>query len=308
MRVSGILTVLSLAVTGCVAEKDAPVVTGNPDNVEYKATLPKKPFFSDAALAGNVKGFVSAVAAPGGKGVRFSVQFENFPQTGGPFMYHIHQEPATNGNCTSTLAHLDPYNRGETPACDASKPETCQIGDLSGKYGKITSDPFVAEYFDLYTSLQPGNPAFFGNRSIVVHYANKTRLTCANFAKLPVSNAATSAHHATTSAHHTAIHGPIATGAYHNTTGAHNTTGHHNITGSHYTTGPHRTTSASPTDAPPPTGIVTITSTSYTTVPAGSSSASATSSIVPFPGAAPGNRVSIVSLLGGIVAVMFFSL
>lgn len=85
MRASGILTVLSLAVSSCVAEKDAPVVTGNPQSVEYKATLPKKPFFSDAALVGNVKGSVSAVAAPGGKGVRFSVQFENFPKSGGPF-------------------------------------------------------------------------------------------------------------------------------------------------------------------------------------------------------------------------------
>ncbi|PTB56326.1 hypothetical protein M431DRAFT_80837 [Trichoderma harzianum CBS 226.95] len=268
MRASGIFAILSLAVSSCVAEKDAPVVTGNPQSVEYKATLPKKPFFAGADLAGNVKGSVSAVAAPGGKGVRFRVQFENFPKSGGPFMYHIHEEPATNGNCTSTLAHLDPYHRGETPACDASKPETCQVGDLSGKYGKIISDPFVAEYFDLYTSLSPDNPAFFGNRSIVVHYANKTRLTCANFAKLPV---------------------------------------HHHPTGTHYTTGSHHTTSVSPTGAASPTGVVTITSTSYATVPP-EITTSATSSIAPFPGAASGNRVSVFSLLSGVVAVMFFSL
>ncbi|KAL7946510.1 Cu,Zn superoxide dismutase-like protein [Trichoderma barbatum] len=305
MRASGILAILSLALSGCVAEKDAPVVTGNPQSVEYKATLPKKPFFSNAALVGNVKGYVSAVAAPGGKGVRFSVQFENFPKSGGPFMYHIHEEPATNGNCTSTLAHLDPYHRGETPACDSSKPETCQVGDLSGKYGKITSDPFVAEYFDLYTSLQPGSPAFFGNRSIVVHYANKTRLTCANFAKLPVSNTATKAH-TTTSAHHTAIHGPAATGGRHNTTSSHNITGPHHTTGSH-----HHTTDVSPTGSLNPTGIVTApgsptTPATFTTVAAGGS-ASATSSIVPFPGAASGNRVSL-ALLSGVVAAMFFSL
>lgn len=85
MRASGILAILSLAVSSCVAEKDAPVVTGNPQSVEYKATLPKKPFFAGADLAGNVKGSVSAVAAPGGKGVRFRVQFENFPKSGGPF-------------------------------------------------------------------------------------------------------------------------------------------------------------------------------------------------------------------------------
>ncbi|KAL6802351.1 Cu,Zn superoxide dismutase-like protein [Trichoderma sp. SZMC 28012] len=303
MRASGILAILSLAVSSCAAEKDAPVVTGNPQSVEYKATLPKKPFFAGADLAGNVKGSVSAVAAPGGKGVRFRVQFENFPKSGGPFMYHIHEEPATNGNCTSTLAHLDPYHRGETPACDATKPESCQVGDLSGKYGKITSDPFVAEYFDLYTSLSPDNPAFFGNRSIVVHYANKTRLTCANFAKLPVSSAATKSHTAT-SAHHS-VHGPLATGSPHNVTGAQNTTSHHHPTGTHYTTGSHHTTSVSPTGAA--TGVVTITSTSYATVPP-EITTSATSSIAPFPGAASGNRVSVFSLLSGVVAVMFFSL
>ena len=45
----------------------------------------------------------------------------------------------------------------------------------------------------------PGIGAFFGNRSIVFHYANKTRISCANFAlvdagdtgRLPVSAAST---------------------------------------------------------------------------------------------------------------------
>ncbi|KAL7794500.1 superoxide dismutase [Trichoderma ceciliae] len=300
MRSSGILAVLSTVVLGCAATIDAPVVAGNPHGVEYKATLPGKSFFSDASLVGYVKGSVSAVAAPGGKGVKFTVQFENFPKKGGPFMYHIHEEPATNGNCTSTLAHLDPYHRGETPACDASKPESCQVGDLSGKYGKITSDPYLAEYFDLYTSLQPGSPAFFGNRSIVVHYANKTRLTCANFAKLPVSGNVTKLTPTATGSR-TATGAPIATGA-HNITRPHNSTGHHNST-----------YALSPTGILTPTGIVTApgsltTSESFTTVPAGGSvSASATSSIVPFPGAASGNKVSI-SLLSGVVAAMLFSL
>lgn len=61
------------------------------------------------------------------------------------------------------------------------------MGDLSGKYGKITSDPFEAEYIDYYSSTKEGIGAFFGNRSFVLHYANKTRLTCANF-ELEASN------------------------------------------------------------------------------------------------------------------------
>ena len=36
-------------------------------------------------------------------------------------------------------------------------------------------------YLDKYAALVPGIGAFFGNRSIVFHYANKTRISCANF-------------------------------------------------------------------------------------------------------------------------------
>jgi hypothetical protein len=98
-------------------------------------------------------------------------------------VYHIHDKPVpSDGNCTGTAAHLDPYARGEDPPCNKDNPSSCQVGDLSGKYGKIPSLPgFSANYTDSYVSLTPGTPAFFGNRSIVLHYANKTRIACANF-------------------------------------------------------------------------------------------------------------------------------
>jgi PAB1-binding protein PBP1 len=90
-----------------------------------------------------------------------------------------------DGNCTETKAHLDPFGRGEDTPCDSSQPATCQVGDNSGKYGKITSDPYFATYHDLYTSLQESIPgSFFGDRSFVLHFANKTRITCANFTPL----------------------------------------------------------------------------------------------------------------------------
>ncbi|OAA34943.1 Cu/Zn superoxide dismutase-related protein [Metarhizium rileyi] len=166
------------------ADHDAPVVNENP-NVIYEATLPREPFFH-GNLHGNVEGYVRASRGPHGTGVKFEVQFHNFPKEGGPFLYHIHVNPVpSDGNCTKTLAHLDPYGRGEDPPCDASAPETCQVGDLSGKYGKPRGRPFYAEYVDPFTSLTEGTDAFFGNRSIVVHFANKTRITCANFEKIP---------------------------------------------------------------------------------------------------------------------------
>ena len=59
-------------------------------------------------------------------------------------VYHIHVAPVpSNGNCSATGAHLDPYMRGAIPPCEVGKPETCQVGDLAGKHGNITSDPFT---------------------------------------------------------------------------------------------------------------------------------------------------------------------
>lgn len=39
-------------------------------------------------------------------------------------------------------------------------------------------------YTDNYAALVPGIGAFFGNRSIVIHFPNKTRITCANFVRV----------------------------------------------------------------------------------------------------------------------------
>ncbi|KAJ9660955.1 hypothetical protein H2201_006683 [Coniosporium apollinis] len=64
---------------------------------------------------------------------------------------------------------------GEETPCDATAPQTCQVGDLGGKHGNITSGSFHAAYTDLYASLVPGVGSFFGNRSVVVHFANTMR-------------------------------------------------------------------------------------------------------------------------------------
>lgn len=113
-----------------------------------------------------------------------------------PKVYHIHDQPVPeSGNCTDTLAHLDPYQRGEMPACDPTIPATCQVGDLSGKHGKVElngSDTFTATYLDNFASTVDGIGAFFGNRSFVLHFANTTRITCANFAAVQASSAACS--------------------------------------------------------------------------------------------------------------------
>lgn len=165
---------------------NATAVTDNPSGAQYMATLPETAFDKTAfPNGGNVKGSVQAVSMPDGHGVMFHVAFSNLPSTGGPFIYHIHDQPVpSDGNCNETLMHLDPFQRGETPACDAALPATCQVGDLSGKHGSVNATPagtFTATFTDDFASTRPGLGAFLGNRSIVLHFANTTRITCANF-------------------------------------------------------------------------------------------------------------------------------
>lgn len=161
---------------------NATVVEDNPPGVIYTASLPSMNLSSQNSSQRNVMGSIIATANPDGIGVMFNVSFSNLPTTGGPFAYHLHVAPVpSDGNCTSTMGHLDPFIRGEAIACNMSLPQTCQVGDLSGKHGKITSDPFEASYSEEFASTTEGLGSFFGNRSLVVHSSDKTRIACANF-------------------------------------------------------------------------------------------------------------------------------
>ncbi|KAK0729196.1 superoxide dismutase [Apiosordaria backusii] len=199
MRVSNNLSLLLAAGATQVAAQsvepetgklgNATVVTNNPIGVVYKAVLPAEAWFKPAyPEGGNIEGEVTATAAESGTGVVYHYKLSNLPKEGGPFPYHLHVAPVPeNGNCSVTLAHLDPFIRGENTTCNSSAPETCQVGDLSGKFGAITPDDdgkWETTYTDLYSSTLEGIGAFFGNRSIVFHYPNKTRISCANFEKV----------------------------------------------------------------------------------------------------------------------------
>lgn len=118
--------------------------------------------------------------------VTFTVNFAGLPDLAqyGPFNWHIHALPVPDdGNCTAALGHLDPTNRGELYMCLASRPETCQEGDLAGKHGgKITTPGnFSMTFVDPYLSVEEGSPGFFRGLGFVLHSGNTTRLTCANF-------------------------------------------------------------------------------------------------------------------------------
>ncbi|KAK4648496.1 uncharacterized protein QC761_110630 [Podospora bellae-mahoneyi] len=197
MRVSNNLSLVLFA-AGVTAQSvepetgklgDATIVSNNPVGVVYKAVLPAEAWFKPAYPdGGNIEGEVTAVAAESGEGVVYTYKLSNLPKEGGPFPYHLHVAPVpADGNCTVTLAHLDPFIRGENTSCNPFAPQTCQVGDLSGKFGEIRPEEdgtWETTYTDLYSSTLEGLGSFFGNRSIVFHYPNKTRISCANFEKV----------------------------------------------------------------------------------------------------------------------------
>jgi len=159
-----------------VLATDAPVIT---DNVPGAWAIANTPGGGDKDILAQI-----SVASVKDGGVAVTLNINGGPQlSGGPFMYHIHEKAVpSDGNCTGTGAHLDPTGRGETPACDATNPKSCQVGDLSGKHTTCATIPGCSKNFtDQYLSLTPGNAAFIGDKSIVIHYANKTRIACANF-------------------------------------------------------------------------------------------------------------------------------
>ncbi|KAE8441299.1 hypothetical protein EG329_005529 [Mollisiaceae sp. DMI_Dod_QoI] len=178
---------------------NATIQSNNPP-ATYMAVLPSTNF-DNATNPGPdgskslITGSITGMANPNGTGVMFYVNFSGFPSESeyGPFVYHIHDMPVSaDGNCTATMGHLDPTNRGEYHPCEDSQPETCQAGDLAGKHGNITGTTFTASYLDLYLSTTPGSPYFFGDKSIVIHTSNTTRLTCANFTMVSSSANSTS--------------------------------------------------------------------------------------------------------------------
>lgn len=181
--IEGAITYDGDPIPGFVGPGGSAIAQSGLPQATYTATLPQSSNFDEntgSLITGNIIGSTS----PDGTGVTFTVNFTGFPSEAayGPFVYHIHGLPVpADGNCTATMGHLDPTNRGELHACDVSAPQTCQAGDLAGKHGNITTQSFSASYTDPYLSTIPGSEYFFGDKSIVVHATNTTRLTCANF-------------------------------------------------------------------------------------------------------------------------------
>lgn len=160
-NVTLVLGLSALALAGA-----APEVADSPSGLKYEANIDSP----------KVQGSVSFTSTSEGK-VEVGVHLLGLPESGGPFIYHIHQLPVpSDGNCTGTLEHLNPY--GGSP--DKTDPAEKEVGDLSGKHGGINGTSIHQTYIDPYISLNKDDPAYFGNLSVVVHLADKTRIGCAN--------------------------------------------------------------------------------------------------------------------------------
>lgn len=176
-------------------------------------STPGTKYVADFSGQKNVQGSVEFVALNNGS-VQVNVNVNSLPSAGGPFLYHIHQKPVpSDGNCTGTLGHLNPYNGSETATTPAAK----EVGDLSGKHGLINGQSLNTSYVDPYISLNPDDKAFFGDLSVVFHLNNTTRIACANLTKedneVPSSSSASSSAAPSASSKANAVSGMNAGGA-----------------------------------------------------------------------------------------------
>lgn len=159
LQVSQLLGVVSLAFA------QAPVKDNSPPGEHFTAEFSKK-----------IEGSVSFSSTENGS-VLVDVNISGLPSEGGPFAYHIHELPVpSDGNCTGTKGHLNPYNGTVNGTTAADK----EAGDLSGKHGVITGQSLETSYIEPYISLNEEDPTFVGNLSVVVHFANSSRIACAN--------------------------------------------------------------------------------------------------------------------------------
>ena len=115
-----------------------------------------------------------------------SVRLRNLQHKAGS--YHVHQYPVAydkrdneDNPCMRTGGHFNPFDIDSTtsPKSGGSM-DKYEVGDLSGKYGKLTDlDEFENEVFDPMITLFGKNSVV--GRTVIIHNSPRpTRWTCAN--------------------------------------------------------------------------------------------------------------------------------
>jgi len=181
--IAAILFAASAFAADAPVEGDPTKITGVGGDAKAYPSNPTKTYWADFSGTGKVGGRMVFTGTED-KGIKVEVRLTGLPREGGPFSYHVHDEPVPeDGNCTLTKAHLDPFIRGQKVPCDPKRPASCEVGDLAGKHGKIPADTngtYTNDYDDLYITLTEGQGSFIGNRSIVIHTNDTKRYACVN--------------------------------------------------------------------------------------------------------------------------------
>ncbi|ORX92836.1 Cu,Zn superoxide dismutase-like protein [Basidiobolus meristosporus CBS 931.73] len=134
----------------------------------------------------------SFVFTPDAKGVKVDISIkEGLNDT---FMYHVHEKQITGTNCTTAGGHLDPAKVGVVAAnykCNPADLSTCEVGDLTGKWGTLNTTTPSFSYVDPTLSLEDhgANNSVVG-LSVVIHRMDqtKTRIACANILNAKASS------------------------------------------------------------------------------------------------------------------------
>ncbi|KAH9818725.1 Cu/Zn superoxide dismutase [Melampsora americana] len=127
-----------------------------------------------------VKGYVKFIAPYKSDEVKVIISIaglDKYSGATGPFPYHVHVNPIKNKDCESALGHLNPFKLPETEVCNPKDFKSCEVGDLSGKHGKLTPAKPFRSYIDSQLKFSPEEFSFVG-RSVVIHDSNKKRIAC----------------------------------------------------------------------------------------------------------------------------------
>lgn len=183
-------SLLALALFGSIA-------MARPSPATTPAPAPPTPSNSDALVAhaivninkGGVGAFILFTSLQNSTAVSGAVTIEGLPA--GEYTYHIHEKPVPqNGDCAATGGHYDPYAK-KGAKCTKDTLTDCEVGDLSGKFGKLNftgdkskskdnnKDEVWINYEDPTIKLTKGADGIVG-RSIVIHNPAGDRIACGN--------------------------------------------------------------------------------------------------------------------------------
>ncbi|KAJ2368134.1 hypothetical protein H4S01_001763 [Coemansia sp. RSA 2610] len=130
----------------------------------------------------NITAMIRFVQAIDGDGLELAVSASGLDK-GAEYPYHIHvNNVPSNGNCTATGGHLNPYEIASSVKCDPSDAsKTCELGDLAGVFGNMVGDDngmYVGTFNA--TQLTFGGKDTVLDHSIVIHNSKGDRIACAN--------------------------------------------------------------------------------------------------------------------------------